>query len=328
MNTAFPDNAPDAFNPRRHSQCGTPTDVPSILTHAPFRPEIHGHFRPWLATLASSGIPYIVDDSGDSPVIWVPWPFEDAARTELDAYEETNVNWPRHSQNHDNQIQTPLFNDVGICVFLLVEAALYRFFLFVEQSMQKTAWKNDGLWDYTLVTEHAQWWRNITALTLHADAAHVLSNMLWGFIFGSLASARIGTGFTLLLMLASGALGNASMAFLGEAPHQSLGASTMVFGMLGILTALHTLVTWKHREEGRGLIRLIPWVPLAFGIAMALLTGGAPGSDALAHACGFTWGLILGVAVTFCPTLLNSLPAQIAAGVIAVLLTVLAWAVP
>ena len=318
----YPDNQ---AQPEEHSKSHLSTTA-CFATHAPFAPDNPSHFTPWLATLASCGINYVIDMSGSRPIIWVPRHLEELARAELEAYEITNCNWPRHRDVH-NQPSTPLFSDIGICVFLLFEAALYRFFLFIENSWHRNTWKKAGLWDFECVHDAAEWWRCITALTLHADAAHVLSNMLWGFIFGSLTAARIGTGFSLLLMLLSGALGNATMAFVGEAPHQSLGASTMVFGLLGILTAIHTREKWSHREEGRGIIRLLPWVPLAFGIAMALISGGAPGSDTLAHTCGFLWGLALGATIHACEHLIASFSAQIIAGLSAITVFILAWLV-
>ena len=320
MNTASPDSTAH----RRHAH--GPSKSACFVTHAPFAPPRPSHFAPWVATLASDGIDYAVDDSGDRPVIWVPLHLEDRARAELEAYETANKDWPKHPQNHAHD-SSALFNDMGICTFLVFEAALYRFFLFVENSLHRASWKEAGLWDIALVRESNQWWRCITALTLHADAAHVLSNMLWGFIFGSLTSARIGTGFALLLMLLSGTLGNATMAFVGSFPHQSLGASTMVFGLLGVLTSLHTRETWSRREDGRGIIRLLPWVPLAFGIAMALVSGGAPGSDALAHACGFAWGLVLGAVIAACKSLIASTTAQIIAALASLGAFFLAWTV-
>ena len=322
MNTAYPESTP-----HNHRHATGARSHPCFVTHAPFAPPRPSHFRPWLATLASSGIDYAVDDSGDRPVIWVPKHLEDRARAELQEYETTNADWPRHPNDHHLKDSSPLFTDAGICAFLLFEAALYRFFIFIENSWHRQAWKQTGLWDIELVQENGQWWRCITALTLHADATHVLSNMLWGFIFGSLTAARIGTGFALLLMLLSGTLGNATMALIGSFPHQSLGASTMVFGLLGCLTSLHTCERWKHREKGRGIIRLLPWVPLAFGIAMALVSGGAPGSDALAHACGFAWGLVMGAIAPACKSLVASPLAQFLAAIVTVAAFVLAWLV-
>ena len=320
MNTEYPDRKPHS-----HGHAEGRSNRPCFVTHAPFAPPQPSHFRPWLATLASANIEYAVDDSGDRPVIWVPKHLENRARAELQGYETANADWPRHPFSHHDKDASPLFTDAGICTFLIFEAALYRFFLFIQNSWHGRAWKQAGLWDIELVHGGNQWWRCITALTLHADAAHVLSNMLWGFIFGSLTAARIGTGLALIIMLLSGTLGNATMAFVGTFPHQSLGASTMVFGLLGCLTSIHTLETWKRREKGRGIIRLLPWVPLAFGVAMALISGGAPGSDALAHACGFAWGLVLGAVMPACKSLVSSPIAQLIAAAASIGAFVTAW---
>ena len=150
MNTAYPDSTP-----RSHRHAVGAKNHPCFVTHAPFAPPRSSHFRPWLATLASSGIDYSVDDSGERPVIWVPKHLEDRARAELQEYETANADWPRHPDDHSSKDSSPLFTDAGICVFLIFEAALYRFFLFIENSWHGKAWKQAGLWDIELVKESA-----------------------------------------------------------------------------------------------------------------------------------------------------------------------------
>ena len=39
-----------------------------------------------------------------------------------------------------------------------------------------------------------QWWRTITALTLHSGLAHLISNLVFGCAFGGLAAHSLGSG--------------------------------------------------------------------------------------------------------------------------------------
>ena len=286
---------------------------------APLNPQ---HFKPWLAALASAEIPYWVDGSGSFSVILVHEEDVPRAREELDAYETRNSDWPR-SRRPDKT--PPLFRDGAVCASLLFEACLFRFYVWLEQTGHSEAWKKAGVWDVAAV-RGGELWRNITALTLHGDAVHILSNVFWGFVFLSLVGSEIGAGFGLLLMLLSGVLGNFTMMFMTEGTHVSLGASTMVFGLLGVLSAVHTYEAWKRREKGHGsLIRLLPWVPLAAGIGMVTLYGGAPGTDVLAHILGFFWGCVFGALMPFCSQMLNDMRSQIAGGLFAVAVFFLGW---
>src|SRR5205809_421801 len=71
---------------------------------------------------------------------------------------------------------------------------------------------------------HGQWWRTVTALTLHADASHLAANLATGLLFAAFVIPRLGAGFTWLAILLSGALGNALNAwgYRGES-HDSIG---------------------------------------------------------------------------------------------------------
>ena len=53
-----------------------------------------------------------------------------------------------------------------------------------------------------------EWWRVITALTLHADIAHIISNSVFGAIFGLWVGRYLGSGLGWLFVLLCGATGN------------------------------------------------------------------------------------------------------------------------
>ena len=143
--------------------------------------------------------------------------------------------------------------------------------------------------------ERGEWWRPFTALFLHGDGAHILGNIASGTVFGILVAKSIGPLKGWLLILLSGTAGNAITSLVTyPEPFVSLGASTAVFGALGILSGIG--IVENCREEVR-----MPWIrvlaPLFSGrILRCGLGGAAPGSgtDVFGHVFGFCAGAVAG----------------------------------
>jgi membrane associated rhomboid family serine protease len=134
-----------------------------------------------------------------------------------------------------------------------------------------------------------EWWRAVTALTLHADWAHLSSNLLIGGVFIVLLCRELGSGLAWSLLLGAGTLGNLINAALQPSQHNSLGASTAVFGAVGILAALST-VHYRHNLRRRWLL------PMAAAVSLlALLGSEGKNTDLGAHLFGFVYGGFLGV---------------------------------
>jgi rhomboid protease GluP len=148
-----------------------------------------------------------------------------------------------------------------------------------------------------LIGNH-EYWRPFTALFLHADAPHLIGNLLSGMFFGTLVARSIGPLRGWALILACGTLGNAiTSAITWPDSFVSIGASTAVFGALGILSGLGFASMLRHRFR-------LPWAktaaPVLAGIILlGLLGGGAPGgnTDVLGHIFGFASGLSAGLTV-------------------------------
>jgi membrane associated rhomboid family serine protease len=163
-----------------------------------------------------------------------------------------------------------------------------------------------------------EWWRALTALTLHADLGHVLGNVLAGSLFAGSACARFGTGAGSALVLAAGALGNVANAlYYRSGGHDSVGASTAVFAAIGVLAA-DALIARRLPRAGR----LAP-----FGAALGLfaMLGTSERADFGAHLFGLAAGLALGLPAA------RALPRpphprwQALAGALAVLALLAAW---
>ncbi len=142
----------------------------------------------------------------------------------------------------------------------------------------------------------AEWWRPFTALFLHADLGHILGNLASGALFGMLVSKSIGPLKAWSMILLSGTLGNViTSALTYPESFTSIGASTAVFGALGILSGIGLVENVREKVS-------MPWVrvlaPLIAGLAMLGMLGGAePGSntDVLGHVFGFSVGVVSGI---------------------------------
>src|SRR5690606_17948410 len=135
-----------------------------------------------------------------------------------------------------------------------------------------------------------EWWRSVTALTLHVDTGHLASNLGFGGLFGYFIGRSFGPGVRWFAILASGTLGNLLNAVIQSPAHRSIGASTAVFGALGLLTA-HAWRRGVAQTSWRARV-----APLAAGIGLLAFTGtGGENTDIFAHLTCFIGGFGIGV---------------------------------
>ena len=142
------------------------------------------------------------------------------------------------------------------------------------------------------VIDDGEWWRLFTAMFFHSDLVHLAGNLLFGSIFILLASRTLGPFLAWPLILASGVTANLVTAFHHHPePFRAIGASTAVFGALGLLTGSGIIGHRPHRQRLAWLL-----IPGAGGLALFSWLGlGGEGIDMLGHAAGFATGLLLGV---------------------------------
>jgi rhomboid protease GluP len=138
-----------------------------------------------------------------------------------------------------------------------------------------------------------QWWRLFTAVWLHADLGHLASNATFGFLLLGFVMGQYGTGAGLLAAYIAGAGGNVFAWLSSSTPHNSLGASGMVMGALGLLAA-HSFSLWRTTPHAPKFILS----GIVGGIMLFILLGTAPNTDIAAHAGGFGAGLALGIILT------------------------------
>jgi rhomboid protease GluP len=182
-------------------------------------------------------------------------------------------------------------------------------------------WLGAGRADVQLIRA-GEWWRAVTALTLHADGGHLLNNLVFGALFGVLLGAELGMGWAWASILLAGAAGNGINAWLHPPGHTFIGASTAVFSALGLLVSLQ----WKRYDPLRQ-HRLRRWAPPVIGaILLGYLGTSGARTDVLAHVAGIVTGGLLGAAYNLLPRLEPpKWRVQVAAGTAALLLLGAAW---
>jgi membrane associated rhomboid family serine protease len=125
----------------------------------------------------------------------------------------------------------------------------------------------------------------------------------------------------LLAAFLAGAAGNLASLLLNAKPFYGLGASGMVMGALGMLSA--QTLRWDGRSEGTLKRRLAGVVA---GIMLFTLYGLAPGTDMPAHLGGFVTGLLLGVGMVFAPIeFLHNRKTNIVTGLLLLALLTVTW---
>ena len=213
---------------------------------------------------------------------------EDAARAiaELWAYDRENAD--RRPQKTKTLLPLPRME-----VAMIYWAVLLFFFAAARNRAFSFNWVEAGSAQAGLMLE-GQWWRAVTALCLHVDVAHILSNLVFGTVFLVLLSQVVGAGVAGLSMVAAGAAGNALNALVHSPSHTSIGASTAIFAAVGLLAALRQV--WR---PGRLRFSMRNWAPLAGGLTLLVFLGlGGGNTDILAHVLGFGAGVIGGFGLT------------------------------
>ena len=131
-------------------------------------------------------------------------------------------------------------------------------------------------------------YRAVTALTLHADLKHLLSNIFFGGIAVFSLATLTGTGYSWLMFLLSGFFGNVLNAYFYGSAHNSIGASTAVFGVVGVLAGLQFFSRFREKKT-------YAWIPFAAALGLLAMLGSSEKTDIFAHLFGFASGIPLGV---------------------------------
>ncbi len=238
----------------------------------------------WSLVLTARNIPHHISSMPHSTpttyVLEVPDDLCDMAVAEIDAYEHENRNWPLQRVMPQSKGET----EKNIWIILAITAVMGFMICPENRDLQEAG----AAWTAKIV--HGQWWRVVTALTLHTDPAHLLGNMVIGGFMMVHACNYLGSGMAWFLTVMAGVAGNLMNAYIQPLSHVSVGSSTAIFGLTGVVTAFRAI---QDRSSGvRGFA-----LPLGAGLALLGFTGSAgKHTDIGAHACGFVSGLMIGAA--------------------------------
>lgn len=240
----------------------------------------------WALVLDSRSIPCCIEYDGTAWKLLVPPEQLASASNELTLYEEKNRSWPPGLPAAGKMIENTL-PTVSVLILLAT---------FHNLALLGLSIPGQGIIDLNEIgAAHAakivagEWWRLVTALTLHADLPHLLSNLTIGGVFIILLCRELGSGLAWSMLLGSGVLGNLLNAWLQSPLHRSVGASTAVFGAVGLMAAI-SAVRYRHHLQRHWLI------PVAAGLALlAILGTEGKHTDLGAHLFGFGFGALLGL---------------------------------
>jgi rhomboid protease GluP len=200
------------------------------------------------------------------------------------------------SENHEEFAggHEPAISAICAGASVLTGILILVFFTVTVVSNSTMLWFERGSADAHKIS-NGEIWRTVTALTLHADIAHAASNAAAIAVFFGAASSMLGVGLGGALILMAGAGANLANAFLQGSPHVSVGASTSVFGAVGLLGGVGAIVRGRRALSGRR-----AWLPIAAALALfGMLGTGGERVDVGAHLLGLLVGSVLGIVIAF-----------------------------
>jgi rhomboid protease GluP len=237
----------------------------------------------WALVLASAGIPHRVVEGGGAFTLVVWARDAAAAAAALAAFDAEST-----------PAVVPPAPDLGPSVLGVVSAGLLLAMFAVagpRDAASPSAWFDVGSADAALILR-GQWWRTITALTLHADLLHVVGNVIACLLFVSAVGRWLGAGLGAALVVAAAVGGNTLTALVHRTDFVSVGASTATFAALGVLAGLQAVRRWRSNVRRR-----FAWLPVGAVLGVFAMLGVGPHADFWAHLFGLGAGTLLGTTI-------------------------------
>lgn len=235
--------------------------------------------RDYSLVLASQGIPHRIRRDERGPyVIAVQTELLHAAQEQIALYKKEN---PPHAENPPLALRL----EISPLAILLVPTV----FTLLEFSDRGARFYHAGIADAERILS-GEWWRPITAQTLHGDAHHLVSNLVSGYIVLNLLAFRLPLSRIAFPLAVASAIANFFVAWTVQTDFRSLGFSTFVFCALG---ALSTIEFRLMPKESNGMLRR--FAPLFAAALLAVFMGLGEHADILAHFYGFVLGLGVGL---------------------------------
>lgn len=241
--------------------------------------------REWELVLLAQGLSPSLRPSRSGTALYVPEAESARARTILAAYDDENAR-KLVEQRQPAGSAALLLGSIAPGIFIL-----WMFWVTMVW-LPNPFWFELGGADADRILS-GELWRTVTALTLHADVVHAASNAVAAALFIGMVSSLVGWGLSWALVLFAGAGGNLANALLHGSSHAAIGASTAVFGAVGLLSGLAVVQHGRNPSSTRR-----AWLPIAAALALLGMLGtGGLRVDIWAHLCGLLVGAVLGIVV-------------------------------
>ena len=237
----------------------------------------------WSLVLLSADIANSTEQVGTDYVVMAGEEQAPRAEEEIRRFEEENRNWPLRKELPKFRLDA----EQGRPPTVLMMGALLVFHQVTGPFSSHSEWFSRGAVDSRAILENGEWWRLVTALTLHSDPVHLLSNILIGGMVIHFLCRMFSTGPGWMLLVIAGTLGNYANVLAHGPGHISVGFSTAVFAAIGLLCG-----SQLKMFNLRAIV-----LPLGAGVALlAMLGSSGERTDLGAH----LWGLIVGLVLGFC----------------------------
>jgi rhomboid protease GluP len=245
------------------------------------------------------------------------WTLSVEANDEVEAYNHLNLYWRENAPSAEKPVQATVIDSgwPGVLGYLAV-----IWILPIWQSNSPLNLSELGALHAQAISQ-GEIWRAVTALTLHADIAHIAANSLFGAVFGLFVGRYLGSGFGWLLVLLCGIAANLLNGLIQPDAFRAIGASTATFAALGLVPAFG----WRRGFfRGQGAKR--GFAPIFAAIAILAFTGfGGERIDVLGHLFGFIAGIVAGLLVANVKVQTRTVADQIRAGGLAIGIVAIAW---
>ena len=228
--------------------------------------------------LLSQGIPHRIERSEDGPFqIFVEPDKRRQAQFQIRLYHHEN---PPRNENPPLPLKFS-FQPLWVLAIPVV-CTLLDFSNAVSQM------NNAGIADAGKIMR-GEWWRTITAITLHGDERHLAGNLVSGYLVLSLLHYRIPLAKIVPFLAVGAAIGNYFVAATVQSNFRSLGFSSFVFAAIGCLAVIEFRLMPR---ETHGMLRR--FAPLCGAASLAVFLGLGENADILGHLYGFIAGLFCG----------------------------------
>lgn len=211
----------------------------------------------------------------------------------VDRYQKVKAEYILYKEEKE-RLKKPLkpLKKVNLLILATVFSSLISFH-FITVMFNRKMWLSLGRASADKIMD-GEIFRTVTALTLHSDVFHVLSNTVFGFLAIFSLAGLVGTGNAWLLTILAGSIGNFINAASYQTSHNAIGASTAVFAAFGILGTVQFFKEYSRDTYKK-------WIPFAASFALLGFLGSSEKTDIFAHFFGFLSGAVLGIIFGFIP---------------------------